>query len=326
MNMTGDILQMQNGYLTYTQEELSEEQIKELVDEVSDFQRFLSEKGIPFIYANAGSKVCPYDKQLADSSLEYTNENGDRLVKMLKQMGIDVIDFRDEMQADQLDWYDCYYKTDHHWKTQMGLWAASKLADQLNETGKFSFDQSMFKKDHYSFQTYENCFLGGQGKAVTLANAKPESYTKIIPKFKTTFTLQIPTRGVELSGDYERVLFDDERMKQILTYTDADYMNRATAYDCARARNDAMSLIRNLDPRNNAHKKILMLQDSFAWYSSSFLACDIEAVDIVHLPAFTGSIRSYIEQTKPDAVVMMYCERNITPIDWSGHDSTFDLR
>jgi hypothetical protein len=81
-----------------------------------------------------------------------------------------------------------------------------------------------------------------------------------------------------------------------------------------------------LEPLDNADKKILLLQDSFSHYSTSFLACDMGAVDTIYLPAFSGSVRSYIEQTKPDAVVLMYAEGNIDPIDWSGHSSFFDLR
>jgi hypothetical protein len=99
-----------------------------------------------------------------------------------------------------------------------------------------------------------------------------------------------------------------------------------SAYECIRARNDALVHIQNQQPEDNQDKKILLLQDSFSFYSTSFLACDIGAVDTIHLSAFTGSVRTYIEQTKPDAVALMYWEGNIEPIDWTTHTSNFDLR
>lgn len=323
---SGDVLQMNNGYLTYMEPECPEEDIQEIADEVQDFDAFLKSMDIPFFYANAGSKVCPYDRQLSDGVEEYTNQNGTALLTALQKRGVDTLDFREKMQADHLDWYDSYYKTDHHWKTETGLWAAGKLAEKLNEEADLNFDAAMFEKENYRFDTFETCFLGGQGRSVSGINAQIEDYTRILPAFDTRFSLQIPTRSVDLTGSYEQVLFDADRMEQILSYSANDHMNRPGAYDCARARNDALVHIRNLNAPDNADQTILLLQDSFSWYSTSFLACDIGAVDIIHPGAFSGSIRAYIQKTKPDAVVLMYCERNIKPIDWTTHESAFDLR
>lgn len=322
----GNVLQMNNGYLTYIEPKRTDEQIDEIADQAADFHAFLKDRGIPFFYANAGSKVCPYDRQLPHGAEEYTNENGDVLLGALTERGVGTLDFREEMKADGLDWYDSYYKTDHHWKTETGLWAAEKLAERLNKEADMDFDLSMFQKENYRFDTFKNCFLGGQGREVTLANAQPEDYTRILPDFDTQISLQIPTRSIDLTGNYEQVLFDEEQLQQILSYSDEDHMNLPDAYSCARAENDALVRIRNLNAPDNADKKILLLQDSFSWYSTSFLACDIGAVDTMCLAGFTGSVRSYIEQTKPDAVILMYCERNIQPIDWTAHASMFDLR
>lgn len=321
-----DVLQMNNGYPTYKEPERTDEQIDEIADQVAAFHVFLKDRDIPFFYVNAGSKVCPYDRQLPNWAEEYTNENGTALLDALTERGVDTLDFREEMKADGLDWYDSYYRTDHHWKTETGLWAAEKLAKRLNEKADMDFDLSVFGKENYRFDTFENCFLGGQGRAATLANAQPENYTRILPDFYTQLSIQIPTRSIDLTGSYEQVLFDEEQLQQILSYSDEDYMNRPDAYHCARARNDALVHIRNLNAPDNADKKLLLLQDSFSWYSTSVLACDIGAVDTIYLPEFTGSVRSYIEQTKPDAVILMYCERNIKPIDRTSHESMFDLR
>lgn len=59
---------------------------------------------------------------------------------------------------------------------------------------------------------------------------------------------------------------------------------------------------------------------------SDYLACDIGETDIIHPMAFDGSIRSYVDEMNPDAVIVLYCERNIKPIDWSNHLSQFDFR
>lgn len=162
----GDILQMKNGYLTYTESEC-------------------------------------------------TNENGTALLDALSERGVDTLDFREEMQSDGMDWYASYYIADHHWKTETGLWAAGKLAEKLNEEAGMNFDLSMFQKQNYRFEIFEKCFLGGQGRSVTLVNAQLEDYTRILPAFETNFSLQIPTRSVDLVGGYDRVLFDEEQLERI---------------------------------------------------------------------------------------------------------------
>ena len=72
-----------------------------------------------------------------------------------------------------------------------------------------------------------------------------------------------------------------------------------------------------------------MLQDSFSWYLTSYLACDVGEIDIIYPEAFTGSIKKYIEKMQPDVVIMIMCERNIRPIEEyreNSHTALFDLR
>ena len=52
----------------------------------------------------------------------------------------------------------------------------------------------------------------------------------------------------------------------------------------------------------------MIIQDSFGCYISPFLAQGIEEMHLIYLPTFTGSIRSYIKNIKPDVVLMLYNE------------------
>ena len=322
----GDIIILNNGYLTYEEELVEEESIDALADSVADFSAFLKKKGIGYIYANAGSKVCPYDKELPYGAIEHTNENGDRLVKALRKRDISVLDFREYMERDGLDWYASYYITDHHWKNSTGLWAAGVLADVLNTHYGFSFDKAYFEPDSYKTETYEDYFLGGQGRALTFAEAEIEPFEKILPRFETQFSIQIPTKNLDRAGDYGHTLFDEEAFEAIADYSENDFLKERDAYGCTVWRNDALGTIQNHRAEDNQGKRILMLQDSFGWYLSTYLATDVPHIDLINMTGFDGSIRSYIEKTKPDVVVMLLCERNIRPIDWTAHQDYFDLR
>lgn len=327
-NSDEEILFLDNGYLTYAEPMIGKTDVAELADQVAEFNQFLDECGIDFVYVNTGSKVCPYDRKMADSYCEYTNENGDHLIEALVGRNVDVLDMRSCMIAYGMDWYDSYYITDHHWKTETSLWAAGVLGRWLNEKNGFSFDDFYFSQSSYLFQEYEDYFLGSLGRSVTFAEADLEAYTKITPRFDTDFSVCIPERGIEQSGKYAEVLFQEEAFSGIAEYTEEDFLKKRGAYGCSRLGNDALAIIKNNDASHNREKKILMLQDSFAWYLISYLACDVGQIDVIHTPTFTGSIRNYIRKTKPDAVVLMLCEHNIDPLDENecrSHTAMFEL-
>lgn len=321
-----EVVHLNNGYLAYTRKLIEKKEIQEIADSVFDFYSILREKEIPFVYMNAGSKVCPYDKQLPEGVEENSNENSDNLLEALRRYKIETVDFREYIQKDNIDWYQYYYITDPHWKTTTGLWAADIIAKYLNQKCGFDFNDIYFDKRSYSIDIFEDYFLGAQGREITLVNAELESYERILPKFETDFSLKIPMRSIDLKGTYQETLFNEEIFSNIANYTNEDFISKPDAYHSVTIQNDDLAEIINLSPPDNKDKKILMLQDSFSWYSTTFLACDVAEIDIICPKSFDGSIQAYIEKTKPDVVVMMVYEVNIEPIEWETHKSTFDLR
>lgn len=317
------IIYMKNGYLTYQQHAIDLEDMEEIADSLQDFSNYLETKNIPFLYVNAGSKVNPVDKQLGplDASLEFTNENGDALQNALDIRDVPYIDMREEMLDANLDWYDSYYKTDHHWKAETGLWAAGVIADKLNEIADMDFEGSYFEESSYHLTRHENIMFGGQGNVVTHANAEPEDFTEIIPKFPTSFHVTIPSKSFDVQGDYEASLYDSDSLESVIQTE-----NGGNAYSCVRWTNDDLGMIQNNMAENNSDKKLLILSDSFGWFLNTYLECDIGETHIIYPMAFDGSIRTYIDQMQPDAVIVLYCEKNIQPIDWNSHLSQFDFR
>lgn len=322
------IITMENGYLTYVQPKLSNEQIEEMATGIKDFENFLKERDIPLLVVNNGSKVCPNDTQLSDfeSQFEHTNENGDMLLEKLNELDVNVLDMRREMMDANLNWYDYYYKTDHHFTTNAGLFAAGKIAKKLNEVAGADYDLSIFDDSNYEMTVYKNIMFGGEGRAVTLANAKPEDYTLILPKFDTNLTLNVLEERIELEGSYEEALFDRGRLESINEYSKQDYLTSYDAYSTIRLFNSPVSLITNNEPPCNENLRVLLIQDSFSWYSTSFLSLATAQIDVIYPIAFNGSIRNYVEENKPDIVVFSFCQKAIDPIDYERHDTYFDLR
>lgn len=323
------IILMENGYMTYMEPAVEDRDLEILADNVSGFSDRLRQQGIYFVYANAGSKVCPSDKQLPPGSIENTNENADTLLGLLRDRNIDVLDYRPLQKMAFTDWYDSYYITDHHWKNTTGLWAAKILAEHLNTYAGFDFDLKYFDEDMYSFETTDAYFLGGQGRTLTTVAASLEPFTKILPRFRTDFSVQIPTRGIDERGAYPQTLFREDFYRSIADRSIEDHETKEDTYASVMWRNDALGMVQEHLTKDNPGKRLLMIQDSFGWYLSTFLAADIPKIDFLNLNAFDGSLETYIRETAPDAVVLLLCERNIRAIepgDLLTHTHFFDFR
>ena len=319
------VLYMKDGSLAGTCEKLSEGSIEVLADNLKEFEEFLENNDIPLIYANAGSNVCPFDDQLFDSPLENSNENADALLKAFNARGIDTIDFREEIKKDGLDWHSMYYRTDHHWTTDTALWAAGKLAQKMNDEYDFSFDTRLFEKNFWNTTHYKDFWLGSRGRRVTLARTGLDDYDLMLPDFQTELILKNPGQDQSLSGDYKEVVMKMDEINGVNEYSGTDYLNAIDAYDCtntARICGPVLSIHNNLTENR---KKILLLRDSYSDYLFPFLACDTEEVDSICPDLFNGSIRNYIEKTKPDIEVVLYWINGVEPLSLD-HYHRFDFR
>lgn len=323
-----DAFFLQNGFLTFYQHRVKEKELVRIADSVAEFQGWLAERKIPFLYVNMGSKVNPQDKQMTvvQQWEEFTNENGDALLAELAKRQIDSLDMRQEMHRAGLDWYASYYKYDHHWKTQTGMWAAGILAERLNRDYGFHYDRKYFEPQNYLADSYP--WKGNQWRALYKTsgrNCDSEDYTYFLPRFATQFSISVPTRGIDRQGEYKDTLIDRQAVADSRSYTEEEMASKLDAYFNATWHNDALGIIKNQQTVHNP-KKILMLQDSFSFYLSTYLACDTAELDLIYSRTYDGSIRAYIEKMQPDMVIVLYCEQNIEEIDGSSHKAFFDFR
>ena len=73
-----------------------------------------------------------------------------------------------------------------------------------------------------------------------------------------------------------------------------------------------LSNFRKIHNENSSNgKKILVLKDSFGRVVTPYLALGVDETSVIDLRHFTGSLKSYIEEYKPDAVIMLYYPGNL---------------
>lgn len=296
-----DVFQLKNGYWTFRKDQIPDEETKQTADHIAGLSQYCSQQGSRFLYVQPPAKICKEDPEMPDGAENYENQNYDALLEELNSRGISSLDLRAQIQKEKLDHYGMFYVTDHHWKVESALWASGEIADRLNADFGFKLKSSTADENLYRKKEYKDWFLGSAGRRVSLGCAKPEDFTILLPKFKTSLRIRVPNMEINKTGSFEDVLYN----KKILETK--DYYN-VSSYESHLYGNQALTQIRNEENPDGA--KILVLGDSFSLAMVPYLSLMSGETDLIDFRRdggnFFGSIQTYIDRMKPDIVLLAY--------------------
>lgn len=196
---------LNNGYVagtyTYTSADYEIQQIAEL-------KAYLDERGIQLLYVNEPTKYID-DRVIAeDLGLStYINDNTDRFLLRLEELGIRYIDLRDTIIEQGLDSFSMFYKTDHHWTVQMGKMAAEVISEELNNFYGYNIDLSLYEPNKFIYKEYPNAWLGEQGKKLGKSFVGLDDFTYIAPDYDTAFNVSC-SGSVISTGAFGQVLVE----------------------------------------------------------------------------------------------------------------------
>lgn len=313
-NEYNGIFQMEDGYWTSLKPKIN---MEEHVTSLSGLYKLCETQGIDFLYVQAPFKVSKYDDSSVSGQLDFSNQNADELLAGLDTRNIQYLDLRDSIYQEGLNHHSLFYVTDHHWKPETGLWAAQKICDFINQEYEGTIDTSGLQPDNFTSKVYEEWFLGSYGKKVTLGKAKPEDFSLLYPNEKTLFHYVIPSLGIDSEGDFS-ITYNME------TVEPQDYYNKSP-YAAYNYGDRAVIQIENLLEAED--RKILFVHDSFADSVIPFMALGIQSIDSIDLRYFTGSLESYIEESEPDMVIVMYNAGEVSEdVEYLTHTDLFDFR
>ena len=309
-----DVYRLQDGYLTYSYRKLD---MAEHIGAVAEFAQLVSQQGGRLLYVQSPGKTNPFGDRELDG-LDYANYNTDMLLQGLQARGVDVFDLRQDMYRNMGNegWHKAFFRTDHHWLPSTALWAAEKLAARLHADYDVDVDFGHFSEADYDVVNYENYFLGSQGKKVTLAKTTAEDIALYYPKFSTAVRLEIPSLGIDTRGDFT-IMYDMEMVKKRDFYGGNPY--------AAYGYGDMPEIkVHNFTNEHLRDKKILIIRDSMVDTVLPFLSMGLKDITLLDIRHFNGSVRRYVEDCKPDIVIVMY-KPSYVPIVWN-HKDKFDFR
>lgn len=260
-----------------------------------NFKKYLENYNIDLIYIQAPFKISE-SQEISNIYKDYSNENMNNFLEII-QGKVKYLDLRENIKNDNLNHLELFYKTDHHWLPETGLWATNEISKYLNNNYNLNLKIENIKEENFFIKTYENMYLGSDGRYVSLANTKPEDFNLIIPKIDTKLTVKIPDKGIDKTDTYENTIIDWSQVKYENYYKISQY----GAYGYAER-----PLIEIHNEFVNNNKKILLIRDSFCDVVVPFLALETEYLSAIDLRYFDGSIKTYINEYQPDLVIIMY--------------------
>jgi hypothetical protein len=210
-----------NGNLADVVKELTNKNYEKTINSVRAIASAQWERGGYYLFVITPDKISKYGETgLPVGSIDYYNANFDRIRKGLEKEGIPVLDLRDAVVADELDYTSLHYKTDHHWTGNTGLWAAGKILDYLeranvvDDISSYYLDKNSFENDHY-----EGVFLGSDGKRVGSTFAGVDDIDIPYPIYDTNISVQIIDNEIK-EGTFRKVFTNQAYV--------ADYFNKTS--------------------------------------------------------------------------------------------------
>jgi len=265
----------------------------EMVVRLNDYLR---SNGIGFTFAvaplhfNGDSTLLPYGLEAA---------NIDELEKfwdLLYIRSVDVFKIDEVMKKNDIDHYNSFFKTDHHWKPEAAFWATNAILKHMNKRYDITLDKDKMDIKYYHIDIYKDWFLGSVGRRVGRFFAGLDDFSLVYPKFDTA--MEVYTSSEARNGTFYDVMFDMSHMDK------SDYFN-IDPYSAYIGGDFPLVVEKNNSAVND--KKLLILKDSFALPVQAFLANHFKQIDVIDLRLYSfNTLLQYVYDTQPDVVLALY--------------------
>ena len=287
------LMRLSGGYLTTLDRSCD---VSVVAGSVIDFADYCRSNGIDFLYISVPSKICVSEDKAISGVLDFSNQNADKFHALLNASGVNTCDIRKLLHEEGMNHHEAFFKTDHHWKPETGLWASKHILQILRDTYGWDMKPDILNPENFRHVIYPEWFLGSQGKKFMLSRTKPEDFTMLYPKYETNIRVEIPDMSMDKTGDFS-VIYDMSKVAS------KDYYNLSPYHAYSYGEHAVMRVI-NLLADNN--KRVLLIRDSYSDVVIPFIAMGIRNLEAIDLRGMTGSVRRYIEANKPELVIVMY--------------------
>ena len=242
-------------------------------------------------------KICTREKALglsARGAVDYAEQIDAYRMRTFEAAGYSVLDLHSAMHEKQSLHEQFFFKTDHHWTPEAGIWAAKKTAEALH------IPVRKLDSMHFKPLVFFNMFLGSEGKRCGRLYCACEDMSVPIPQTDMQFTV-CSTDDPDKTGSFEDV------MLFFKAYPKNEDVYDINPYGLILHGDHAYVSIRNL--QNPDGKRVLPIKDSFSNVIAPYLALVCGQVDLIDIREFEGSAADWVRENKPDVVMVTMTAR-----------------
>lgn len=296
------VVRLDNHSLTFANPDGQAEDVTIRAEEMVEFARLVEEEyDIPLLYVQAPSKtdVSP----LPDGVEDAAGQEADQFLALLEKYDVATLDlrpvFRKAADSGEYDEDPLFFTTDHHWTPTGAFLGYRTLCERLAKDYRFKIGKKLTDPDSFHRYTFEDIFLGSQGRRVGSLYAGLDDLDLWSPTFPTDFTYTVPIVGIEREGPFIISLLFPERLAQQGYYDTNPY----TIYS-----GDDYLLARAVNRNNPQGKRILILRDSFGCALTPFLSLissECMAIDPRNFNGNQETMMEYLDWLEPDILIVM---------------------
>ena len=302
--ISSEIEETSDHYFVRTNKKNNEDDYQSMVEAIDDLKDYLDDMSIPMLYIEVPTKISVKDEEnyISGYGYSYVNYDNQLYVDMLKDSGIELIDLKDYFYDLDDNYHALYYKTDHHYKVSTGYEVSKIIVEYLINNYGLDISEEYLDENLYETIVYEDAMFGSEGQTVGSNYASREDFEFLNPTFDTDIKLTNIDIGIDKQGSFLETILDTDKLEE---YSNN---NGGYAYECLIGGNRPLTTIENLNSENDT--KILILKDSYALAAAPYLSLTVDEVDLIDTRSnagnFNGSVRTYIENNKPDIVLLLY--------------------
>ncbi len=296
------LLYLEGGYLASANPKEKKESVQKIATKIKSLKDVAEESGAHFIYMQTPGNIDKFGDTDINQIKDFANYNADLLVEDLEGYGIECFDIRYNMHTSFDDYRSLFFRTDHHWRQPVALWATNELCQVLNEQFGFEYDDRFYQEDQYDIEVLPEHYLGSLGRKATLAAATPDDFELMHPKFDCHLKLSLDQKGQDgepwiQEGNFD-ALYDMYEMNFNDIYWRECFLALLSFYGTGKAS------VENLDTDKEDY--IIFVADSLCIPMTGFLSLNCKKVELIDPRYFKGNIKEYIRQAKPDIVINSY--------------------
>ena len=292
---SNDVVWLNNGMLGVEQNKFDNPSAN--ANSMIEFNRFLLDHGIPFLFIQAPHKMDPDCTLLPVGVANVYNANAGALIEVLEEGGVRVLDLRASIAGTPELVEQNFFITDHHWTYTGALTAFREIVREIESvSGESELDFSRADPSHWESHVLENAYLGSQGQRTGIYFAGMDDFVYYTPKPADMRRISCAIFDTEefYRGDFSDAILREERLSA------RDYFDSHLYYLYVGGGHSLVQL-RNPDAPNDL--KILIIKDSFATPILGYASVLFREVDVIDPRHYNGSIAEYALFSQPDIVI-----------------------